>query len=519
MTEHTSHDGSAPALLEARGLNKRFGGVHALNDVNVAIRAGTIHALVGENGAGKSTLGKMLSGVYRPDSGEILIDGELVSMRSVREAQQHGVAIVAQELMLSPHLTVAQNVFLGIESRRPGGLMIDRPASRARYEALRRDTGFDIDGDTPVKALRVAEQQMVEIMRGLARDVRLIIMDEPTAALSRDQAQKLFEVIRGLRARGITIVYVSHFLKEILALTDVITVMRDGQVVSTKPASEHTEHTLVNAMLGRDADVAFPPKRSRPADAPVVGRFTSLSRAPFVEDVSFEVHRGEILGIAGLVGSGRTEVARMIFGADRGAGEVEIEGKLVARRSPQEGMAQGVSLVPESRKDQGLILRRPIIENVTLPHLWDISRFGVISRSKERREANEAIERVDVRGAGPQVQVGQLSGGNQQKVLFAKWLFRQPKILITDEPTRGVDVGAKRAIYDLLHKAADQGTAVIVISSELEEVIGLADRVIAMRQGRVVAEFEGDDVNEKNVLAAVLAAGATPGEAQREINV
>ncbi len=516
MAELASHGNPVPALLEARGLDKRFGGVHALDDVSVSIQKGTIHALVGENGAGKSTLGKMLSGVYRPDSGEVLLDGKVVSMRSVREAQQHGVAIVAQELMLSPHLTVAQNVFLGIEPRLTGGVMIDRSAFRAAYEALQQETGFEIDGNTPVKQLRVAEQQMVEIMRALARDVRLIIMDEPTAALSRDQAQKLFEVIRELQTRGITIVYVSHFLKEILELADVITVMRDGKVVFTKPAVEHNQQTLINAMLGRDADVAFPPKRTVQPGAPIVGRFTSLRRAPFVDDVSFEVRRGEILGIAGLVGSGRSEVARMIFGADSGAGELEIEGQVVSMRSPQQGMARGVSLVPESRKEQGLILRRPIVENVTLPHLSDISRFGVISRSKERREAGEAIKRVDVRGAGPQSQVGLLSGGNQQKVLFAKWLFRQPKILIADEPTRGVDVGAKRAIYDLLLQAADQGTAVIVISSELEEVIGLADRVIAMRQGRVVSEFEGDDVNEQNVLSAVLAATSTPGEAQRE---
>ena len=518
MTELTSHNGSTPALLEARGLNKRFGGVHALRDVSVSVRSGTIHALVGENGAGKSTLGKMLSGVYRPDSGEIRIDGQVVSMRTVREAQQNGVAIVAQELMLSPHLTVAQNVFLGIESRLPGGLMIDRSASRARYEALRRDTGFDLDGERPVKSLRVAEQQIVEIMRALARNVRMIIMDEPTAALSRDQAQKLFEVIRHLQSRGITVIYVSHFLQEVLALADVVTVMRDGRVVSTQPAVEHSQQTLVNAMLGRDADVAFPPKRTLEPDSPVVGRFRSLRRLPFVDDVSFDVHRGEILGIAGLVGSGRTEVARLIFGADRGTGELEVDGEVVSVRSPRAGMATGISLVPESRKDQGLILRRPIVENVTLPHLRDISRFGVISRSKERREAGEAIARVDVRGAGPQVQVGQLSGGNQQKVLFAKWLFRQPKILITDEPTRGVDVGAKRAIYDLLHLAADQGMAVIVISSELEEILGLADRVIAMRLGKVVAEFAGDDVNEQNVLSAVLAAAPTPSEAQRDDN-
>jgi ABC-type sugar transport system ATPase subunit len=511
VTEHTSHNGPAPALIEARGLDKRFGGVQALRDVSVAVQPGVIHALVGENGAGKSTLGKMLSGIYRPDSGEILVEGRPVTFSSVRDAQQHGVAIVAQELVLSPHLTVAQNVFLGIEPRRPGGLL-DASALNRAYAALREDTGFEIEGDVPVKRLRVAEQQMVEIMRAIARNVRLIIMDEPTAALSRDQAERLFGVIRALQARGITIVYVSHFLKEVLVLADVITVMRDGKVVSTKPAGEHTQDTLVTAMLGRDADVAFPPKRPRQLDAPVVGRFTGLSREPFVDEVSFEVRRGEILGIAGLVGSGRTEVARMIFGADRGEGQLEFDGEVVSMRHPWDAMAKGVGLVPESRKDQGLILRRPIVENVTLPHLKHISRFGVISRSKERRQAGEAIDRMDVRGASPQVQVGQLSGGNQQKVLFAKWLFQQPKILITDEPTRGVDVGAKRAIYDLLHRAADQGTAVIVISSELEEVIGLADRVIAMRQGKVVGEFEGDDVNEQNVLSAVLAAVATPGE-------
>jgi simple sugar transport system ATP-binding protein/ribose transport system ATP-binding protein len=495
---------TAPARLhvEVEGLSKRFGNVRALDSVSVAIREGSVHALVGENGAGKSTLGKVLAGIHRPDAGTIKVHGKPVVIGSTREALSRGISIVAQELLLSPHLTVMENVFLGIESRTAGVVLRSR-ALRVRYARLMAETGYDLPAHVPVKSLRVAEQQMVEILRAIARDVRLIIMDEPTAALSRDQAERLFEIIRELRARGVTVVYVSHFLKDVLELSDAITVMRDGRVVSTRLARTHTHDSLVTEMLGAPADLAFPGKTPPPADSPVVASFRGLSRPPLVNDVSFEVRRGEILGIAGLVGSGRTELARLIFGADRGAGEIVIDGRKVSIRHPADAMRHGIGLVPEDRKDQGLIMLRSIRENVTLAHLPRVSRFGVIAGARERREADAAIGLVDVRGAGPQIQVGQLSGGNQQKVLFAKWLLRRPELLIVDEPTRGVDVGAKRAIYQLLREVAAQGAAIIVISSELEEVIGLAHRVLAMRLGDVVAELRGDQITEQAVLSVV----------------
>jgi ABC-type sugar transport system ATPase subunit len=494
---------------EAIAIGKRFGGVRALEDVSLSVARGEIHGLVGENGAGKSTLGKIIAGVYTADAGELRIAGRSVHYRSPREALRDGVTIIAQEIALVPELSVLGNVYLGLETGRHG--LLDEGALRDRYARLVERAGFDLPGDVPVGVLRLADRQKVEILRALARNAELIVMDEPTAALPADDAEKLFAVIRGLKERGTTIVYVSHFLEEVLALCDTVSVLKDGRLVRSSPTVEERSSSLVAAMLGRSQGLAFPEKSYPPGDAPVVLTVRDLACGGFVRGVSFDVRAGEIVGLAGLVGSGRSEVARAIFGAERReGGRVELDGRPLDVRSPHGAVQAGLAMVPESRKEQGLIMERSVIENVTLPHLGSVSRAGVVSSARELARTEELINDVDIRTERPQARVLTLSGGNQQKVLFAKWLSRRPRLLIADEPTRGIDVGAKRAVYELLHSLAASGIPVLLISSEHEEVIGLAHRVLVMRQGQLVSHFDGRTVTEDEVLAAAF---ATAGEA------
>ncbi|MBB4662166.1 simple sugar transport system ATP-binding protein/ribose transport system ATP-binding protein [Conexibacter arvalis] len=480
---------------------KRYGGVHALRDVDVTIRRGEIHALVGENGAGKSTLGKILAGVVRPDGGTVSVGGRAVHYRAPHEAIRDGIAMIDQELALVPARSVLDNVFLGSEQHR-AGVAKDRQA-RERFRALAARTGFDLDPDAPVGSLRVADQQKVEILRALARNAELIVMDEPTAPLTPDEAQRLHAIMRDLRDRGTTIVFVSHFLREVLALSDTITVLKDGRFVQSGPASEQTQDSLVLAMLGRSLDVAFPDPAPPADDAPVVLRARGLTRAGAIEGVDVTLRAGEIVGIAGLVGSGRTEVARALFGADRiDAGTIELDGRALRLRAPADAIRAGIAMLPESRKEQGLLMLRSVGENITLPHLRLVAGGGVVRRRGESARARELIERLGVKCDGADAPVASLSGGNQQKVALAKWLMKTPRVLIADEPTRGVDVGAKSAIYDLLRGLAAQGVAVLVISSELEEVLGLANRVLVMRRGRVAAELSSDEATDEKVLTA-----------------
>ena len=487
------------AHIEARGVSKRFGGVQALREVDLSIERGSIHGLVGENGAGKSTLGKILAGVHRPDDGELVVDGRAVTYRSPRDALADGITIIAQEPTLVPYRSVQENVFLGVER----GLVLDERRAGRRFASLVDASGIDLSGRRLAQSLPVADQQKVEILRALARDAKVVVMDEPTSALTTDEAERLFDLIRRLRDRGVTIIYVSHFLSEVLSLADTVTVLRDGRIVRTSPAAEETPERLVAGMLGRDLDLAFPDKQPVPADAPVVLSVSGLSREPSVHDVSFEVRAGEIVGLAGLIGSGRSEVARLIFGADRaGAGAVEVDGKRLRARSPRAAIRRGVVMLPEDRKREGLLMLRSVVDNITLPHLGDVSNAGVLSRRAERRRAAELVTRVDVRTRSNSAPVNTLSGGNQQKVLFAKWLFRRPRVFIADEPTRGVDVGAKRAIYELIQDLAAEGIAVLLISSEHEEVLGLAHRVLVMRAGRIVAELAEREMSEDAVLHA-----------------
>jgi simple sugar transport system ATP-binding protein/ribose transport system ATP-binding protein len=497
-------DAKPAAHVESRSLGKRFDAVEALADINLTIARGTIHALVGENGAGKSTLGKIISGVIRADQGEIIVNGCRARYASPHDALADGTTMISQELSLVPKLGVLENVFLGIESQRWGALR--NGELRRRYESLSARSGFSLPADALVAGLRVADQKKVEILRAIARDAQLIVMDEPTAALSADETEKLLAIVRRLRDTGTTIVYVSHFLEEVLRLADMVTVLRNGRLIRTAPAAEESPESLVTAMLGRPMTMVFPPKARPAPDAPVILSVEGLTRKSHVENISLNVRAGEIVGLAGLVGSGRSEVARAIFGADRPErGIVRINGRQVPIRSPADAIRAGVVLLPESRKLQGLIMTLQVGQNVTLPHLGTLSRATVVRSRQEDQETRELLSHLDVRPPRPRVKVTSLSGGNQQKVLFAKWLFRQPRVLIADEPTSGVDVGAKQAIYDLLKSLAEQGMGVLLISSEIEEVLGLANRVYAMRQGRIMVELEGSALTEGAVTRAIFA--------------
>jgi simple sugar transport system ATP-binding protein/ribose transport system ATP-binding protein len=499
------------AHVELKDVSKSFGGTRALEGVSLTVSRGKIHALVGENGAGKSTLGKIIAGAHTADSGQMLLDGEPARFHSPREAIARGVILIAQELAIVPALTVEQNVFLGVEPRQ-GGFQ-NRRELRRRYRELAASVGFELDGAAVAGTLRTADQQKVEILRALSRNAQLIVMDEPTAALSRPDVEALHVVIRQLAGQGTTVVLVSHFLGEVLELADEVTILRDGRLVQTVPAAGQTEESLMAAMLGRSIDATFPAKRLAPADAPTVLTVRDLV-APGVNGVSFDLRAGEILGLAGLVGAGRTEVARAVYRANRvQSGSVSVlkgdggPGGSTVTGTPRSAMRAGVAMIPESRKEQGLLLGRPVKENVSLSTLAQVSVASMVQPGAERRTVREVLTRVDARGGGLGAPASSLSGGNQQKLLFARSLLRVPKVLIADEPTRGVDVGAKRAIYELLATLTADGLGVLLISSDVEEILGLAHRVLVMRGGLVAAELTGEDVTEAAILGAAFGSG------------
>jgi rhamnose transport system ATP-binding protein len=486
--------------VEFHGVTKRYGATVAVAQADLTVRRGHVHALVGENGAGKSTLGKIVAGIVHPDEGEIRVSGQAVHFGSPRDALHHGITTIAQELSLVPSRSVIENVFLGIEDS-VGGI-VRTGSLRARFEELVRQTGIAMAPDVRVRSLSVAGQQKVEILRAVARRSELIIMDEPTARLSSSDAVSLRKLIRSLAATGTTVVLISHFLEEVLEVADTVTVMRDGRIVRTSPTSSETKDTLIEGMIGRSLASAFPAKRLVPADAPVVLRVHGLTREPYFRDIDFEVRAGEIVVLAGLIGAGRSEMARGLFGAEpHTSGRVELDGRQIHASAPRDAMRQGIAMIPESRKEQGLILDRAVRENVSLPHLKRFSRAGVIAPARERAGVAESVRNVGVRLASINQRARSLSGGNQQKVLFARWLLTIPRLLIADEPTRGIDVGSKRNIYDLLVDLAATGAGVLVISSELEEVLGLAHRIVIMREGQVAGELDGTTASEADVMA------------------
>jgi len=495
-----AHEPGRAPHVELREVSKHFGGARALESVSIKIETGSVHAFVGENGAGKSTLGKIISGVVAQDRGEVLLHGTPVRFRSPREALDHGVATIAQELAIVPELSAAENVLLGVEPRAFG--LIRHRELRRKYSSVCSAVGFEVPAEAMPSRMRTAEQQKLEILRAIARNAELIVMDEPSAALTREEMQRLHESIRALRDQGRTVVLVSHFLDEVLDLADTISVLRDGRLVRSGPAAPESERTLIEAMLGRSFDGTFPPKEPPPTDSPVVLSVEGLS-AFGVSDVSLDVRAGEIVGLAGLVGAGRTELAQAIVGMRRPrSGTVAVGDRRTGRPYPRGMLQLGLAMIPESRKEDGLIPDRSITDNTALSSLASRSRFGVVRPRAERRATATALRQVDVRAGRHDLPVSVLSGGNQQKLLFARTLLCEPAVLIADEPTRGVDVGARRSIYELLITLTRQGLGVLLISSDVEEVLGLSHRVLVMRSGRLVAELDGLTATEHDVLDA-----------------
>ena len=473
----------------------------ALHDVSLTVAAGEVHALVGENGAGKSTLGTVLAGIVPPDAGEVLLSGRSESLGSPRQALAAGVTMIAQELSLVPGLSVADNVFLGIEPHR--GPWVRRREIRKAFDALVSSSGIEVPAEAQVGNLRIGDQQKVEILRALARDARVIVMDEPTARLSGNETATLVETVRALAARGTTIIFVSHFLDEVLDVADSVTIMRDAAIVRSGPARDETRSKLIEGMTGRPLDAMFPARQLPRRDAPKVLEVRGLTRKGTFENIDITVHQGEIVVLSGLVGSGRSEVLQAIYGsAPATSGTMTLAGAAYRPKSVRDALRAGLALIPESRKDLGLVLERSVADNVTLPYLRDVERSGLISLRREGAVARDRMTTVGVKAASPRIEVATLSGGNQQKVLFARSLVRTPVLLLADEPTRGVDVGAKRSIYDLITELAAEGMGVLVVSSEIEEVMGLAHRILVMHQGRLVSEFEAQNADEASVIAA-----------------
>jgi rhamnose transport system ATP-binding protein len=494
-------------IVELRDISKSFAGVAALRGVSFDVAPGEVHALLGENGAGKSTLIRIVAGAHAPDSGEIRLDGAPVRFGSPRDARRRGIATVYQELLLFPELTVAENIFLGNAPRKRWG-PLDWPAMRAKARALLDSLDSpDLDVDARVGGLSVANRQRVEIAKALSQDPRVLVMDEPTASLAQADVTRLMAVVRRLRERGVAIVYVSHRLPEIFALADRVTVLRDGACIGTRPVAEVDEATLVSMMVGRSIDQLFP--KSAAERGRVLLELEHLSYRRVVRDVSLQLHAGEILGVAGLVGSGRTELALTVFGITPAtSGLIKVDGQVVTIHGPRRARDLGIAYIPEDRGLQGLIRTQTVRENVSLAVLDRISRAGVVDRGREARRAREAIERFGIRARGPEMVTRQLSGGNQQKVVVAKWLGTEPRILLMDEPTRGIDVGAKAEIHGLMTRLAAQGIAIMMISSELPEVLGMSDRVLVMGGGRIVAAFERAQATPDAVGAAMTHAGA-----------
>jgi ribose transport system ATP-binding protein len=499
---------AAAARIRLVSIGKRYSGTKALDDVSVEVAGGTVHALVGANGAGKSTLGKVIGGVIRPDDGQLFVDDRAVRYASPREARIDGIATIAQELSPVPHMSVIENVFFGIEPRRFG--VVQRRQMRAQYEELVSRWGFELNPNAKVGALRTADKQKVEILRAVACDARVIVMDEPTSSLTSVETKTLHRMIRTLRESGRTIVYVSHFLDEVLELADAVTVLRSGRLVRTAPVAEETEESLVAGMFGAAAAAEHFEKPQR-STAPVVLDVSGLHRKGVLRDISLQIRAGEIVGLAGLVGSGRTELARAIAGADPiDGGTIVVDGTPRRISSPADAIAAGMAFLPESRKDDGLFLELSLAANTTYADLRSVaSRLGVLRLAVERSKTRSLLNLLSVEPPVPAAKVVNLSGGNQQKVLFARWLFRNPHVLILDEPTRGVDVAARAAIHRLINNLAAQGTAVLLISSEIEEVLGLAHRVLVMRRGSITREF-GADPSLDAVMEAAFGLGGRP---------
>jgi ribose transport system ATP-binding protein len=503
---------AAPPVLEMRGIRKEFPGVVALDGVDLTLSAGAVHMLLGENGAGKSTLMKILSGAYRKDAGEIRVNGQPVEIRSPRDALALGIRVIYQELNLVPQLSVAENIFLGAAPVRWGGI-VDWRALFDRTSALLNDLGMALDPRVAVSRLGLAQRQMVEIAKALSQPgASILVMDEPTSSLTSPEVAQLFALIERLAARGVAIVYITHRLDEVFRIGHRITVMRDGRLVSTKPIQEVTVPELVRMMANRDLTDHFPKVRTPRGDELL--RLEQVSRGPLA-GISLSLHAGEVLGIAGLLGAGRTELARVIAGADRcTGGRLVVRGREVRFRDPADAIAHGIGLLPEDRKAQGLVPGLTVARNIALPHGRRLARLGILPRHCETALSRPIAEELRVK-ATPTQAVRLLSGGNQQKVVLGKWLAGHVRIFIFDEPTRGVDVGAKVEIYHLMNRLTASGAGIIMISSELPELLGMSDRILVMHRGRLQTEMAAADATEERVLSAALglARSASSGQA------
>ncbi|GAA0213840.1 sugar ABC transporter ATP-binding protein [Actinomadura nitritigenes] len=502
---------STPPTLALVNVSKSFGAVRALQGVTLELHAGEVHALAGENGAGKSTVVKTFAGVHRPDAGEVRVDGEPVAFNGPADAQAAGVAVIYQEPTLFPDLSVAENIFMGRQPRAGLG-RIDRRTMHAEAAKLFRRLGVALDPQQPARGLSIADQQVVEIAKAISRDARVLIMDEPTAALTGQEVERLFNVTRTLREQGCAILFISHRLEEIFEICQRVTTLRDGTYIGTDMVADLTADDLVRRMVGRDLDALYPKQDVAPGE--VALKVSRLTREGAFTDVSFEVRRGEIVALAGLVGAGRSEVARAIFGVDRwDAGGVEVAGEKLPPGSPTAAMSAGLALVPEDRRQQGLVMDMSIERNMGLTQLRSLrketGRGPLISRKVERSRAADWALRLQLKYARLSDTVGVLSGGNQQKVVLAKWLATEPTVLIVDEPTRGIDVGTKAEVHRLLSELAAQDLAVLMISSDLPEVIGMADRVLVMHEGRLTAEIARADATEETVMAAATGRAGT----------
>ena len=487
-----------PYILEMRNIFKSFGGVNALRDVSFQCRPGTVHALVGENGAGKSTLIKILAGALLPDSGEIFFKGQKHQSFSTRKALNSGISVIYQELALVSQMTVAENIFLGREPRKYFGI-VDKKRLKIEAKKLLKQLGFEVDMDMEVGEMTVAYQQMVEIAKALSKNADLIIMDEPSAILAGHELDQLFLIIESLKKRGVTIIYISHRLEEVFRIANEVTILKDGQLVGTKPIKDLSRGELVKMMVGRTLEEVFPVSLNQLGN-PVL-QVEEISTKTILNQVSFNLREGEILGVAGMVGSGRTELARAIFGADPlTSGTIKIKGQDVVFKNPADAIRSKISLVPEDRKYHGLFTKLSILNNITLPILSKISRWGFTDKKKENEivERERQIHSIDMTSGNQEVQY--LSGGNQQKVVLSKSLQTIPEVIIMDEPTRGVDVGAKFEIYQLIRQLNKDGIAILMISSELPEILGLSDRILVMREGKIVAELTPNETNEEMII-------------------
>ena len=491
--------------IEMRGIDKSFGGNAVLKNAGFLLDDGEVHALMGENGAGKSTLMKILTGVYTKDAGQVIVDGKEVCYNNPQEAEKAGIVFIHQELNVLFDLTVEENMFLGKEIKKVFGIC-DRKAMRKRVQEILDMLGVDIDPTQRMDELSIGQQQMIEIAKALMVDAKVLIMDEPTAALTQSETEVLFKVVNSLRKKGVSIVYISHRMEEIFELCDRITILRDGTYIDTKRIADIDMNDIVKMMIGREIGERYPVRNSKIGD--VAFEVKNLNCPGAFENVSFEVRAGEVLGVSGLMGAGRTEIMQAIFGnMPNVTGQLLLDGKEIKNKNPQQAIQNGIGFITEDRKVEGLMLEESIMKNISLANLGRISNGGVINKKKEQELVNKGIEELRIRCFGPQHECNNLSGGNQQKVIFAKWIYTNPKVLILDEPTSGVDIGAKKEIYNIINELAAKGVAIIMVSSELPEVLGMSDRVMVVREGEVRGILNKEEANQESIMTL-----ATGGE-------